>query len=329
MWPNLTPPEVRANLAFLSKTVNPTYWRTFMNMVAASGPGWYQLALNDVRDWTYGNYGAWRLAWLENVQGAIIGGHAYPVDKIAIENFLYRDLYAWLDPAHLTFTASPKFGWYAYADLICTFMAAAPNTTFYVHPNGTWAYFNNLCVYFAQGVPNDTYGQNVEVMASYVIDPSTVEHAIFDRVHFEMRTLKHKIASLNTGFQALYNKAVDKGIKADTLEDGIGRIEDANLRAVITKEVYVPDPPYDDMTWLDIKVQWDAGTYWYPEGAVQGGTYHDFGGPVPSAQQKVINMNMNDLFFLGAGYTGGATFAATNSFHVRFANPIVINPIPG
>lgn len=58
-------------------------------------------------------------------------------------------------PVYLILAAAPSFAWYMYSDLVQNSIHKSPWSTFFVHPNGTWAFFDQSIIYNPYGHVND------------------------------------------------------------------------------------------------------------------------------------------------------------------------------
>lgn len=287
------------------------------------------LDLNDATTWATGNYGNWRLWYARSTMDAITGTHPLPGDSDAIERFLYRALYAYLPPLHLVYDVDAKFAWYAYADEICNYHAHAPDTTFYVHPSGSWAFWCNHLIYVPQGQPYIQH--NLNTLSGYSVE--SIEHVVLDRVHFEMRTNHILLGKLDTSHLELYNKAVEDGLKNETLglalsdatyDRDIRKIEEKDLRGVFAKDVYTyTTDPYSGTQWLALKLTWDGEEYWIHERGIQGGTYHLTGSPWPG-QGALLGLTLNHLWSTNSSFTGNLVYPTIDVKHIRFANDIIL-----
>ena len=329
LWPATMPDDAKRYVTDLGlMTIGPLTWRQKQNTLAFDDPTWHLVALNDPTDWTTGNWGLYRDAYLQNVMQSIGGSHPYPPDAPAIERTLEADYWSYYIGLHVFYTATPKWGWYTYADEICNCVANGGDSTFYVHPSGTWAFWNNQNVYIPKGQPTNGDGDVVDYLPGFDEDVKTIEHVIFDRVHFEMRNDHRVLGHHDTTFLKLYNKAVEKGQKEKTLEDGIETIGDADLRATFDKDIYpYAQSPFPDLQFLKLKATWDGRSYWFLETGIQGGPYYLMSNPSPQ-QGGMVGLTFNVPWSDNSDYfAGNFIFPALQDPHIRFCNPIVIQTV--
>ena len=167
---------------------------------------------------------------------------------------------------HLMFCDNPRFGWHFYSTVITEYVATSAFHCFYTHPSGSYTFFSNAFIYDKNGLPLYSYEANVsDTLSPY--DAALVEHCIFDRVHLEVKQKAGKAASVNTTFMALYNKAVQDGKDAETLEEGIDTMTTADQRGIFTKETatYVQDQSGAYWNTLALKFSWFGKEWWYIE----------------------------------------------------------------
>ena len=222
--------------------------------------------------------------------------------------------------AYSIYATVPKFGWQCYADLICQYLSMASPTSFYVHPSGTWCYWDNQHIYNPHGA---CYTFQYSTVNQYdVWDPKKIEHCIFDRVHFEVRNTKAIIARHNTTFLKLHNDGVKATKKTGKLQANIFEIQPADMRAKFTKEPFYYDVD-SDRHGLFAVATWDSGEYLLFDTFVQGGGAKD-----GEISQGLLSIEMSfgglwiDRSFM--------TIQPTNDhahFHVRFADPLVIDAV--
>ena len=319
------PADVKARLDTYLK-ITPTTAREDINARIATDADWHYLALNDSTDWS-GDFQQWRLAQLQQNDLYINGSYAFPATRDQIERFLFIECKAYFDASPLRLTASPKFAWYAYEDEICNCAVASGDTTFYVHPSGTWCFWNNTKIFMPFGIPDNFFGNAVNYLTTFTTeDAAKIEHVIFDRVHFEIRTDRRVIAKQDTTFQKLYNTAVKKGTDAHTLEEGIVAISDADLRAVFgTDDGISTNPSAPDLKWAQIRATWNGVSYWYQEPAIQGGPY--YGSVNLSQQAGTIGFGFAHVWNTAKDAAGNVVLPMQDSRHIRFANPIVLQVV--
>lgn len=233
------------------------YSGPFVLISQADDRTWYNnTELADFRKWDYAN------------------GFYDPVPSAAFQNYWNYGLYAYFQPDPLEYIATPRIGWHVYADEIMNFMYVSPRSTFFVHPNGTWAFYDQHYIYNKHGM----WGQPLEqdTLRAFIEDPEALEHVIYDHVHLESKN-----GGVDTSFVALYNKAVADGLKNKTLTEEFQQVTKANLRAALYKERYTHP---DGCQWLQLRVEWYPyfrGYYYelgYVSGPTNAGWYPDVGG---------------------------------------------------
>lgn len=102
LWPNTLPIAERqfaADLGFMQWT--PTKSRDLINSLLHDDPTWHLVPLNDSTDWSTGNWGAYRDAYLNSVTQNIGGTHPYPADTPAIERTLEVDYWSYYIGLHV------------------------------------------------------------------------------------------------------------------------------------------------------------------------------------------------------------------------------------
>jgi hypothetical protein len=229
----------------------------------------------------------------------------------------------------MVYDANAKLAWYAYADEISNYHAACGDTTFYVHPSGSWAFWDNQWVYAPSGQPYIQH--NLDTLPGFSVEE--LEHVVFDRVHFEMRTNLLLLGRVDTTHLDLYNRAVKIGLKNETLgaqlsdeeyDREIEEIEDKDLRGVFAKEEYTyTTAPYSGTKWLSLKMTWDGQDYWIHERGIQGGPWYLSSGPWPG-QGALLGLSMNHLWAKNGNFTGNLVYPTLDKKHIRFANDIIL-----
>lgn len=111
---------------------------------------------------------------------------------------------------------NPLPGWCQYLNHMRTINYVTPYTTFFSHPNGTWALFDYQFIYNSNGLPFGQFEAGGSSVAMCV--PEGFEHCIFDRVHFVSQQYGSRV-SIDSSFLKLYNKAIAKEKKNNTLLD--------------------------------------------------------------------------------------------------------------
>lgn len=276
--------------------------------------GRYLVPLQEARDWTdtaMANARAYILG------PSIHGSHQHatgPASTPAIQDTLTQWYWEWdtfMPVTYLVFCDAPKFGWHLYADLLCRYLNVNAATTYYVHPNGTYCFWDSAQIYNPMGAGADVDIYDMEQLAGW--DPALLEHVIFDYVRLQVGN-----AGNTTTFQSLYNKAVVAGTAAGTLVDTFTAITDASLRATFTKS---DEALVGARNYLRMHASWNGHTYYCDDPGVQGGG--SAGGPFVVAPINVsIETNFNQAWIDDA--TSVATLPTEDHKHIRFANPIVL-----
>jgi hypothetical protein len=199
-------------------------------------------------------------------------------------------------------------------------MYMCPVTTFYTHPDGTYAFYDDAWIYNPQGVCNGgNFAQYADTLASF--DASLLENVIFDSVHFRFRSALG-FKTHQTTFVELYNKAVTAGKKAGTLEAGIELMTSADLQASFLKEEYTwVGAPINGMKWLNLKATRNGASWHFQETAIQGGTAYDFA-LVPK-QGGLVGLS----FYNGRWQPDSGSNPAYIGRFMRFADPLVISAL--
>lgn len=156
------------------------------------------------------------------------------------------------------FITEPRFSWYAYSDEIANHLWSTLHSTFFAHPSGTWAFFDQSMVYNKQGT--DLFNPATDHLADTLtpFDPALLEHCIFDRVHFE----RGDEAVLDTTFRSLYNAAAEAA-RASPSPPDLENIELADIRATFEKTVQSSP----SVQRLELKTTWFGVSGYYRDGA--------------------------------------------------------------
>jgi hypothetical protein len=193
---------------------------------------WTFIANNDLRQW----------ADFPNLREYEANAHGLKTDAVAapstaVLNFFDYGMTA-LDRASarstlLAMTQTPRFGWFVYADEIIYRIGITPRSTFYVHPNGSWWFYDQHQIYNGYGIPLSG------AFDKFVIDwinTGYLEHVIYDHVHLE-----NAKGSLETSFMDLYNAGVAKLDPPTSTEGTFQAVSKASARAVLEKQS-IADP---------------------------------------------------------------------------------------
>jgi hypothetical protein len=211
---------------------------------------------------------------------------------------------------HLLFCTDPKFTWNKYQSYIADVLYTCAGTTFYVHPNGSYAFWDNASLWNGNGFNRD--------LASF--DSTKVKHVIFDRIKMVVPSKTGTLVTGYTTFFALYNQAVQSGIDAGTLAAGIEVMTPESLRAtfatgVITNSTGTPSTAF----LLDLRATWDGTNYYFPEPGIT-----DYYLPTTPVVHGLLGLDFNWSWRVdGSGYSDTVIPAASQK-HVRFANPLLI-----
>ena len=249
---------------------------------------------------------------------------------------------------NLFFSTNPRWGWNQYCGLIALFVCLDHSTTFFAHPNGSYAFWSDAWVYDRNGLPSayvvmegpggtvDTTGSSVggldyryNTLSAYTADK--VEHVIFDRVHFEIQAKDQKAKTRNTTFLELYNKAVALADPEQMTDQNILPVNyKEHVQATFTKEIG-NDGTYE---CLDLKLTWGGVDWWYPEFGISN-LPTESTPQFPPQTGQVGNFNNLNLYGLWrrTAYAGGGSFtspgfpnpAAPSTWHFKFADPIIIS----
>jgi hypothetical protein len=197
--------------------------------LALSGSGWEFLPLNDLREWD---------GELSTFRDAVFG---YPPNIVPSDSVnawftgLSLGLAAW--PSPLMDITNPRFSWYSYSLELLDRLMITPFTTFFSHPGGTWALYDQQFIYCRLA--------SEETDMRHDIDVQKLEHVIFDRVHFSVAGLSH-----DSSFRELYNTAVVGARQTDM------QIMPADYsRATFMRNVYNP-PNRNDVDLFFLGVNW-------------------------------------------------------------------------
>jgi hypothetical protein len=234
----------------------------------------------------------------------------YPADLA----YWYGAIETYSKAIGLTLINNPRFHWYMYSDLIMNALAWTPWSTFFVHPNGTWALFDQSQVYNPNGVHmvGDVYYNSIYYLnLAATCDYSLLEHCIYDRVHLEFKLANSKY-SADTTFRDLYNDAVRRAIDDNIIpkDEVFKPIAPVDLKATFSK---LPDAA-NPSGGIYIQAVWEGHTYVFHEDSVsRGGTgfYDHYGGNSGS-----IDLSLDYLF---AGVSPQA-----NAQHKTFSSCLLV-----
>jgi hypothetical protein len=275
-----------------------------------AGSDWTFMPLNDLRDWhsdadltEYQNYLSWKIGYRSPSPDPTAPTGPFEAWFCALQTYL---------PAFsLIYITNPRFGWYSYADALMNVCGKHSYSTFYVHPTGTWAYFDLTRIYNKYGMafPLKDYDMSA-------FDATQLEHVVFDRVHFEFPATRAADPPVtnDTTFLQLYNDAVTA---TTTLIGEFLPMTKASLRAIFTAQTYTTGL----RSWLQLQTQWWGTTAYYMETAYQGGTDVDgvqYGGGGLRAP------TMEDVFYPEVGYGGNPGTMLSSVYFATVASPLLL-----
>lgn len=211
---------------------------------------------------------------------------------------------------NLTLISNPRFHWHMYADCIMNALACSPWSTFFVHPNGTWAFYDQSHVYNPCGIPTLEEISGSDGLTDYTVpttkdvvwgtappgkapgfDAALLEHCIYDRVHFEFAMPDNLKYSVDSRFVDLYNEAVKNAKDADIVPPGevFNTIAPVDLKATFKK---LPNGTFSP-TGLSLQVKWGSNTYLWGDASMSFGPGYvaSFGG-----NSGTIDLSLDYLF---------------------------------
>ncbi len=172
---------------------------------------------------------------------------------------------------------------------------------------------------------------NLDTLPGFSVEK--IEHVVFDRVHFEMRTNTLILGRVDTTHFDLYNRAVALGKKNETLgaqlsdekyDRQVDEIEEKDLRGTFVKEEYTyTTAPYSGTKWLSLRLNWGSNSYWIHERGIQGGPYFLSGSPWPG-QGALLGLTLNHLWAKNSSFTGNLVYPTIDEKRIRFANDIIL-----
>ena len=146
----------------------------------------------------------------------------------------------------------PRPGWYQHMAEIMSRLRTSPWTTFFAHPNGSWAFYNQEFIYNRAGfgIHQRYDGYIYRYTSTVPMSVANFEHCILDHVHLESK--KH---GFDSTFVALYDIAVNKAITHGTILDDAAPVSRAQLSALFSVGFAVD--PYDaTVTYQTLNARW-------------------------------------------------------------------------
>lgn len=193
------------------------------------------------------------------------------------------------------YVTDPKLSWNAYGRSFVYHFAVSERSTFFAHPNGTWALHNTEYVFNKQGVGSTFTNLGYFADTFTPFRYQALEHVVFDRVHFEL-TSGGVAKTKDTTFRQLYNSAVGK---LDPPNPGLLPVESADLRATFSKNTR------DESGYITLFIgaQWGDKTGYFYDASYQKG---DIPNPKNSDGMGLRLLNLYDLFYESPLLTGSA-----------------------
>lgn len=288
--------------------------------------GMTYMPLNDLRTW---NSDA-TLTNLRDHDSTVIhlyksgAGLTYTTPSASIRAWWDKAMQTFLPLTALFWTDTPNFGWYLYADEIMNKLWVTADSTFFVHPNGSYAFFDQQHIYNKHGmylVKNELTAQGTgqhEFLQPFLDESDPLEHVIFDCVHLIRDT-----DIIDTTFIDLYNQAVGNTRTSETFET----ITKADMRATITNEIEGIPGFYGGASEipniLRLKVEWFGQTFYYYEPGYQGGLWDHLGDPagigIPDAG-GLVDLTLGGGLSLTTGlYTAELQSPFTTVYPIKFS----------
>ena len=216
---------------------------------------------------------------------------------------------------------NPRPGWYLYMGQIIARLFQSPFTTFFSHPNGSWAFFDQQFVYNKNGMKRDG---SVTGLGYNECDPANLEHCIFDFVYFAGSS---KRAAQTSSFLKLYNLAAKAHVPDGTTKKNIRQLavdySDMRVQFEVNPIADSIDPT---LLYAEIKMKWYPGfTSYFVERWYWSGI-RDFGIGFESQTGGEYQ-----LFSLGAyaqltSGAAGSTPPMSNNNPVKFSSCVMIDP---
>lgn len=260
------------------------------------------LPLNDLRDWTDSDMASLRETYTRDGTAPFPPYAGPPVLSYFNTDFTLHghkywsttrstpatsaDVMTWFTLTNtMTLTAFPMFdltdprpGWYHYMEELLHRIQIHPYTTFFAHPNGSFAFFNQEFIYNQNGIvldkPNFVARTTPDGLAG--LDTGKLEHCIFDWVHFEMPEGKQTLKK-ETSFLDLYNLAIARANDDEKNFDNASAIENYDvLRASFSLDTRA-DTREPTITYDRLNIDWQGYTALYIDRSYFSGTKTDTG----------------------------------------------------
>ena len=266
------------------------------------------------------------------------GGYSAPGGLQATQQILF---YRYSPPLgtseHLVFCDNPRWGWNLYNGVMAFYSAVSPTTTFYTHPNGSFCLYCDMFIFNAQGMPNWGVDSSTAADVPYtdslaIFDATQFEHCIFDRVHLEVKKALGTSASVGTTFMELYNRAVQKGLDDNALEEGIKLMSLADIRGTFEKTVtHGTDIQGYAVDYLELKFTWRGKEWYFFEPGFRGA--YTAGEPSinfgPQLCGGLLGLSLGQAWTQApapavTGYPAFVDMTNPTALPIRFCNPLII-----
>jgi len=209
------------------------------------------------------------------------GARDFPVPTAAASMWYHNLMNRGIRPFAMFDLTEPRPGWMLYAFETMKSLFSSPYTTFYSHPNGTWALFEQSFIYNRNpliSAHNDPTTAKIIQSALGDFDVLKVEHCIFDRIHFSLPTGLGTTGTKDTSFLAQYNEAVVRQTLGEGITDDTRALKKdySDMRVAFSLDT-IADPYDPTVEYLNLRADWyDGYTVWMRETGVFSGQ-KDFG----------------------------------------------------
>lgn len=323
-------------------------------LLLAEYPGLQFMPLNDLRGWGNTDLDSLRESYardfshdtytppinpLQNWAEIETAGHKFYKTGIrttplptATANTWYNNLMIaghGLRPFPMFDVTEPRPGWYLYAGQVINKIFLTSHTTFFTHPNGTWALFDQSFIYNPSPMKSENFNAMGKLVGSTIadLDVTKLEHCIFDQVHFSLPTM-NGFSTLDTSFLKLYNQAVRKAQREQTMNPAdnstLMAVDYSDMRATF-KVNTVLDTVDPTVSYAQLQLNWYQGYtgYLLETGYFNGGK--DFGVGFESRPSGAISdSHMGSYFDNGSGSLQDPFLA--NGQQVTFSSCVMITP---